>query len=127
MNTRNHKKAASLAKREYQSHVFLDETTDGEAVYVAIVPEMPGCIAHGDTVEEAVKWLESAKVDHIWFLLDKNLEVPEPQLLSSTLVFNMPQYDDEMVIASASDGMIVSVLSGFRLVGMSATSVATLG
>lgn len=100
-----------LAKRPYQAHVFCDETTEGEPVYVAVVPEMPGCIAHGDTVEEALEWLESAKVDHIWFLLDKKLEVPEPQLLNSTLVFNMPQYDEDVGIASASDGVIISAAS----------------
>ena len=91
---KNYKVAESLAKRSYQTHVFLDETTDGEPVYVAVVPEMHGCIAHGDTVDEALEWLESAKLDHIQFLLDKNLEVPEPKLLNSTAVFTMPHYED---------------------------------
>ena len=83
MDRRLFAEAKTLAQRPYQSQVFLDETTDGEPVYVAIVPEMPGCIAHGDTVEEALEWLESAKLDHIWFLLDQQLEVPEPQLIEA--------------------------------------------
>lgn len=111
MNRKNFGKATALAKRPYQSHIFLDQTTDGEPVYVGIVPEMPGCTAHGDSVEEALEWLESARVDHIWFLLDQSLEVPEPQLINSGMVFNMPQYDDDAGIASAPDGMIISAAS----------------
>ena len=112
MNKEYLKKAESLAKRPYQAHVFFDETTEGEPVYVAIVPEMPGCVAHGDTVEEALEWLESAKLDHIWFLLDKKLEVPEPVLLNSTMVFNKPLYDDDGAGApTGSDGLIVSTVS----------------
>ena len=108
MNKENHKTAESLAKRPYQAHVFLDETTDSEPIYVAVVPEMPGCIAHGDTVEEALEWLESAKLDHIWFLLDKNLEVPDPQLLNSNSVFNMAHYDDENTASAQASGGIVA-------------------
>ena len=78
MNTIYLSKATQLAKPAYSVHVFPDETTEGEPTLVALVPEMPGCIAHGETVEEALEWLESAKVDHIWFLLDKGLPVPEP-------------------------------------------------
>ncbi len=107
MNIRYLEKAKSLANRPYQAQVFLDETTDGEAVYVAIVPEMPGCIAHGDTIDEALEWLESAKLDHIWFLLDKNLDVPDPQMLNSGVVFNAPHYEDvDAANASASGGMV---------------------
>ena len=98
MNKELYKEAETLAQRPYQSRVFRDETTDGEPVYVALVPEMPGCIAHGDTVDEALEWLQSAKVDHIWLLLDKNLDVPEPQLYDTNLVFDMPSHDN------ASDG-----------------------
>ena len=108
MNKKNYKEAESLSKRPYQAHVFLDETTDGEPVYVAIVPELPGCIAHGDSVEEALEWLESAKLDHIWFLLDKSMEVPEPQLLNAGLVFNAPHYEDAHDANPQASGGIVA-------------------
>ena len=78
MNSIYLSKAKQLAKLAYQVHVFPDETTEGEPTLVAVVPEMPGCIAHGETIDEALEWLESAKVDHIWFLLDKGLPIPEP-------------------------------------------------
>ena len=108
MNQKNYKKAESLSKRAYQAHVVRDETTDGEPVYVAIVPEMPGCTAHGDTVEEALEWLESAKLDHIWFLLDKSLDVPEPQLLNAGSVFYAPHYEDTDDAKPQASGGIVA-------------------
>ena len=109
MKKESYKKAELLARRPYQAHVFMDETTDGETVYVAVVPEMPGCIAHGDTVEEALQWLDSAKLDHIWFLLDHKLEVPAPQLIGSRTVFNVPQHQDQdSGMSAASGGLIVS-------------------
>ncbi len=108
MNKKYWKQAETLAKRPYQAHVFLDQTTDGEPVYVAVIPEMPGCSAHGDTVEEALAWLESAKADHIWFLLDQNLDVPEPQFVNAGIIFSAPHYDDENVADMAASGGIVS-------------------
>ena len=50
-----------------------------DQVYVAEVPELPGCAAHGDTTSEALSevsaaiahWLEAAK--------DIGVQVPEPK------------------------------------------------
>ena len=78
MNSIYLSKAKQLAKLAYSVHVLPDETTEGEPTLVAVVPEMPGCIAHGEIIDEALEWLESTKIDHIWFLLDKGLPVPEP-------------------------------------------------
>ncbi len=105
MKKENFEKAEELAKRPYLACVFPDETTDGELVYVALVPEMPGCVAHGDTLQEAMSWLESAKVDHIWFLLDHGLEVPEPKPLNMDmpLVFDMSLYTDEADVDEVAD------------------------
>lgn len=105
MKQKYYRQAESLAQRHYQAHVFLDETTDGEPVYVAIVPEMPGCIAHGDSIEEALEWLESAKLDHIWFLLDRELDVPSPRMIDkSVVVVKLPRYADE----NANSALVVS-------------------
>lgn len=49
-----------------------------DQIYVASSPELQGCMAHGETREEALKeieiaetlWLESAK--------DMDIEIPEP-------------------------------------------------
>lgn len=85
-------KAKELANRPYQIHIFLDETTDDEPIYVAIIPELPGCVAHGDTPEEAKQNIITAKEDFIYFLLEDGLDVPEPQLINTYLSVNMIDY-----------------------------------
>ena len=53
--------------------------SDADDVYVADVPELPGCMAHGDTYEEALQsiceamdfWIEVAK--------DLGKEIPKPK------------------------------------------------
>ena len=90
-------RAQELASRPYQARIFLDETTEGKPVYVALVPEIPGCHTHGDTVEEAREWLESAKVDFIYFLLIDGLAVPEPKLLETEQRINVSDYMDNIM------------------------------
>ncbi len=60
---------------KYSVFMYYDEA---DQIYVASVPELQGCMAHGKTREEALKeievaetlWLESAK--------DMNAEIPLP-------------------------------------------------
>lgn len=62
---------------KYSVFMYYDKQ---DQIFVASVPELQGCMAHGDTREEALKeieiaealWLESAK--------DMNIEIPEPSI-----------------------------------------------
>lgn len=59
---------------------------DTDKIYVASIPELQGCMAHGDTPEEAFQevnivrdmWIETAK--------EKGLTIPEPHLFNSVAV-----------------------------------------
>jgi antitoxin HicB len=52
---------------------------DGRGTYyVARVAELPHCIIHGDTAEEAVKEIEQVKMDWIRSSLERGLKIPEP-------------------------------------------------
>lgn len=61
---------------KYTINIYREEQDE---MYVAIVPELPGCISHGNTPEEAVinisdaisGWIETAK--------ELGREVPEPE------------------------------------------------
>ena len=61
---------------EYSVFIYYDAT---DKIYVASIPELSGCMAHGSTREEALKeiqiacdlWLETAEEDGIL--------IPEPQ------------------------------------------------
>lgn len=48
------------------------------ANYAAYVPDLPGCVATGATVEEAEQRLQEAIEVHIQGLREDGLSVPEP-------------------------------------------------
>ena len=52
-----------------------------DKIYVASVPELPGCMAHGNTKEQALKEIETAKELWIETALEEGQPIPEPDLL----------------------------------------------
>jgi predicted RNase H-like HicB family nuclease len=70
--------AQRLSERSYEVVVSQDETTDGDPIFLATNPELPGCMAQGWTVDEAVRNLADARLDYIVSLLQDGLDVPAP-------------------------------------------------
>jgi len=59
--------------------VIVEQWDDGEGLYwVARIAELPHCLIHGDTAEEAVREIQDVKVDWIKSNLERGLPVPEP-------------------------------------------------
>jgi antitoxin HicB len=59
--------------------ILVHEIEDGGKKYwMAEFPELPGCVSHGLTVDEAVKNAEEAKKDWILDSLEEGDEVPAP-------------------------------------------------
>lgn len=52
-----------------------------DKIYVANIPELPGCMAHGSTREQALKEIETAKELWIETAIEDGQPVPEPDLL----------------------------------------------
>ena len=50
-----------------------------DAAYVVDVPELSGCMAHGDTRQEAIKNAEEAIKFWIKTAKDDGLEIPQPR------------------------------------------------
>jgi predicted RNase H-like HicB family nuclease len=65
-------------KFRYLTVVVPDECTDGSVCFRAEHPQLPGCMSHGATREEAIMNLAEAKRLYIETLLDKGLDVPIP-------------------------------------------------
>lgn len=63
----------------YAINVVPEQCTDGSPCYRAYHPELPGCMSHGTTPEEAIDNLSEAKQLYIETLLKKGLSVPKPQ------------------------------------------------
>ena len=72
------KKLEYYAKLPYT--VVVEQWDDGNGVYwVARIVELPHCLIHGDTPEEAVKELQDVKLDWLRSNLERGLKIPEPE------------------------------------------------
>lgn len=49
-----------------------------EEGYAIEVPDLPGCISQGQTIEEALKMIEDAKICWLETALENGIEIPEP-------------------------------------------------
>ena len=54
-----------------------------DEIYVASVPELQGCMAHGYTREEAMKEIQIAMQLQLEVMMDKGIPVPEPLMYVS--------------------------------------------
>ena len=60
---------------------------DGEAgAYGAVFPDLPGCVAMGDTLEAVIRNAEDAMRDWIASMEANGQRVPEPSPLSSITI-----------------------------------------
>jgi predicted RNase H-like HicB family nuclease len=73
-------KALELSRMGYTIDLLRDKTTDDDYIYLALNPELEGCLAQGETREEALANLEEVRVDYFEHLLEFNLPIPNPGL-----------------------------------------------
>ncbi|MDO8491348.1 MAG: toxin-antitoxin system HicB family antitoxin [Dehalococcoidia bacterium] len=61
-------------------NVIVEQWDDGDGPYwVARIAELPHCLIHADTPEEAVKEIQEVKMDWIKSNLERGLPIPEPR------------------------------------------------
>ena len=53
----------------------------GENSYGAYSPDIPGCVAVGDTREEVEQLMKEALQLHLQMMLEENLPLPKPQTI----------------------------------------------
>ncbi|SFQ97897.1 type II toxin-antitoxin system HicB family antitoxin [Desulfoscipio geothermicus] len=73
-------------------NIQLHPSPDGG--YAVSIPELPGCISQGMTIEEALSNIEDAKKCWIESALEDGVEIPEPTKdtdYSGKLVVRMPK------------------------------------
>jgi predicted RNase H-like HicB family nuclease len=58
-----------------QYMVVIEQGEDG---YGAYVPDLPGCVAIGDTREEVLSLIQEAVVLHLELLEEEGLPIPQP-------------------------------------------------
>ncbi len=63
---------------EYSIFIKYDPS---DQVFVASIPELPGCMAHGETKEQVLREIEIAKELWIETALEDGESIPKPDLL----------------------------------------------
>lgn len=71
--------AELLASLPYAEVVVPDVDTEGRRVFVASNPELRGCMAHGDTVDEARHNLAESRLLYIESALEDGVTLPVPE------------------------------------------------
>ena len=74
----------------YTAIIIDDISTDGTPCFRAECLELPGCMSHGYSRDEALANLEEAKRLHIESLLELELVIPEPISLFTTTSCSSP-------------------------------------
>lgn len=78
MNRNLQDKARIVAAWPYTVRISRDETIDGQIVYLAMHPELPGCMAQGGNVKEATENLKEVAFEYILSLLEDRVPIPVP-------------------------------------------------
>jgi antitoxin HicB len=86
-----------VASKELKHYMSLPYTItlkrgsgDGEEYWVARVVELPHCLTHGATPEEALKDIEDAKREWLKSNLEDGLPIPEPTKFTGQYHLRMP-------------------------------------
>ncbi|MEB3884356.1 type II toxin-antitoxin system HicB family antitoxin [Lyngbya sp. CCY1209] len=61
----------------------------GTSSYGAYVPDLPGCVAVGETKEEALQLIQEAILFHLEDLQSSGQPIPEPISTSETVSFSI--------------------------------------
>lgn len=75
-----------MALGDYPIVVYPDRLTDDSVCYVADHPDLPGCAAHGDTIEEAKARLSLAKEAYLRHMDESGEPRPKPSSTSPTSI-----------------------------------------
>ena len=71
--------AGTLAERPYSVEAHESQLLDRSIVVFVENPALPGCMSHGDTLEEALAELKEARQLYLYTLLEDGEAVPEPE------------------------------------------------
>ncbi len=85
--------------------IILERHDDQGVYWVARVAELPHCLIHGNTPEEAVREIEEVKLDWIQSNLEDKLPIPEPTLTkySGEIRVRMPPSLHQVLAQRASN------------------------
>jgi len=95
--------AEKLAAQPYSVVITRDESLDEEPAFVVYTPELPGCMTHGTTVEEALDNLKDARREYILSLLEDGLPVPPPAISTTETTVYTSTTTSAFIVATISN------------------------
>ena len=101
-------KAKEMAKLLYSYSVSRDETTDGAPILLVENDELQGCMAQGETIEEALANLEDARIDYMYSLLEDGLDIPFPEHFNTITSGEAENFDEELTMPSDGSSFLIN-------------------
>ena len=120
MQTALTNRAREIIALPYSIDVVADETTTGNPIYVARIAELEGCIAQGQSIQEALSNLREAAIDYVASLLEDGAPVPTPS--SPVTAASSSTASTTIVAQSQSIGSLSSPVEPSRLYEFQFTS-----
>ena len=65
---------------------YLVVIEEAEGNYSAYVPDVDGCVATGDTVEEVLALMKDALTEHFELMAEEGYDIPEPTSIEAGYV-----------------------------------------
>lgn len=94
--------AQKLVEEPYTITIMRDETTTGKSIFLLSHPELAGCMAQGQSIEEGLESLKEATKEYILSLLEEGLDVPKPRIMASVTTSVSADYQDVYVATEPS-------------------------
>lgn len=107
----------------YSYELVRDQETDG---YFAVHPDLGGCIAQGETAEEAIENLDKARGLWLQYRIEHGLSIPEPPApeFSGQLSIRMPvRTYSKLLMAASERGLSLGLLINMVLADFIATEI----
>lgn len=110
----NLERARELAARPYQVIVQRDFGSEDHTLFVAFHPEMPRCVAQGESADEARALLNEVRVEYISHLLRFSLPIPDPVIAEFRAApETSPSVDVKVTrVSGASEPPVVDAVMG---------------
>lgn len=99
----------------YDYNIKFDEA---DKIFVITVPQLVGCMSHGNTPVEAVAMIEEAKESWIEAALESNITIPEPEDkdYSGKFVIRVPKsLHKSLTLAAKEEGVSLNQYVLYKL------------
>jgi predicted RNase H-like HicB family nuclease len=78
-------RVTEILRKGYLSVVGIERDAEGKEHFAAWLLDLPGCVAQGETREQARERLDAIKPPYIAKLLELNVTIPEPTTLPAVI------------------------------------------